>query len=157
MDAIAIAAQAIVGRYLGASQPGVVRALLRRMLAWGVGIGVAAGLVVWLAHPLYLGWFTPDSAVRALAGQVLVVFALVTPVSGVVFVLDGVLIGAGDARYLAAASLINLVVYLPLAIAVALTGAGLWWLWLAYCVFMASRGTTLALRAKGTAWMRLGA
>lgn len=157
MDAIAIAAQAIVGRYLGARQPVIVSLLMKRMLTWGFLIGLALSLGLWLAHPLYLGIFTPDPAVAAQVARVLALLAVITPFSAAVFVLDGVLIGAGDTRYLAGASIINFLSYLPLALAVAFTGAGLVWLWAAYAGFLLSRAITLGLRARGTAWMRLGA
>ena len=157
MDAVAIAAQAIVGRYLGAGEPGIVRALLGRMNRWAIGIGLVGGLALWAGHRLYLPLFTPDQAVIDQIGRVLPILAALTAVSAVVFVLDGVLIGAGDARYLALASLINLVTYLPLALAVAWTGAGLEWLWIAYGGLALSRLATLGFRARGTRWMRLGA
>ena len=71
--------------------------------------------------------------------------------SGWVFVLDGVLLGAGDGRYLAAAGLLNLVVYLPALFLVARLApdgtAGLVWLWAAYAgVFMLARAVTLGVR-----------
>ena len=157
MDAVAIAAQAIVGRYLGAGEPRIVRSLLGRMIGWGVAIGVGGGLALWAGQWLYLPWFTPDAAVVTQIGRVLPLLAALTVVNAVVFVLDGVLIGAGDARYLALASLINLATYLPLALAVAWTGDGLEWLWLAYGGLSLSRLATLGLRAHGTRWMRLGA
>ncbi len=156
MDAVAIAAQAIVGRYLGAGEPGIVRALLGRMNRWAIGIGLIGGLALWAGNRLYLPLFTPDQAVVDQIGRVLPILAALTVVSAVVFVLDGVLIGAGDARYLALASGINLVTYLPLALAVAWTGAGLEWLWIAYGGLALSRLVTLGLRARGTRWMRLG-
>nr|WP_156607654.1 MATE family efflux transporter [Auraticoccus cholistanensis] len=156
LDAIAIAAQAIVGRYLGAGEAGVVRSLMRRMVGWGVVAGVVFGVVVWAASPLYVPLFSPDPAVQSLVRQVLVVVAVVTPLSGVVFVLDGVLIGAGDARYLALASVATTVVYVPLAALVGWSGAGLAWLWAAYCVWMLARAVALVARARGTRWMRLG-
>ena len=156
MDAVAIAAQAIVGRYLGAGQPRIVRALLGRMIGWAIGIGAVGGVALWAGHRLYLPLFTPDAAVVAQIGRVLPILAALTAVSAVVFVLDGVLIGAGDARYLAIASGINLASYLPLALAVAWTGAGLEWLWIAYGGLALSRLATLGLRARGTRWMRLG-
>jgi putative MATE family efflux protein len=155
MDAIAIAAQAIVGKRLGAGQPEVVRALLGRMLGWGVAIGVVLGGALWAANRLYLPLFSPDPEVRNLVASVLVIIALVTPVCGVVFVLDGVLIGAGDGRYLALAGVVNLAVYTPLALTVLRLHAGLAWLWLAYCGFMLARMATLGLRARGDAWMLL--
>lgn len=156
MDAVAIAAQAIVGRYLGAGEPRIVRALLGRMVGWAIGIGLIGGLALWAGQKLYLPWFTPDAAVVDQVARVLPILAALTLVSAVVFVLDGVLIGAGDARYLAVASLINLASYLPLALAVAWTGAGLEWLWIAYGGLALSRLATLGLRARGTRWIRLG-
>ncbi len=157
MDAVAIAAQALVGRYLGAGRADVVGVLLRRLISWAIGIGLVGGLALWAGHRLYLGIFTPDAAVLSQVAGVLPLLAALTVVSAVVFVLDGVLIGAGDARYLALASLVNLVSYVPLALAVALTGADLIWLWLAYGGLALSRLATLGWRARGTAWQRLGA
>ncbi len=157
LDAIAIAAQAIIGRHLGAGRVDLVRRLMSRMVGWGVLAGVVFGAVLWLAAPLYVPLFSPDPEVQELVRRVLPVIALVTPLSGVVFVLDGVLIGAGDARYLALASVATTVVYVPLAVLVGWSGAGLVWLWAAYCVWMLARGVALAVRSRGTAWMRPGA
>ncbi|SDD20308.1 MATE family efflux transporter [Auraticoccus monumenti] len=157
LDAIAIAAQAIVGRYLGAGQVALVRSLMGRMVMWGVLAGVLFGAVVWASSPLYVPLFSPDPEVQRLVGEVLLVVALITPLSGVVFVLDGVLIGAGDARYLGLASLVTTVVYVPLALLVGWSGAGLVWLWAAYSVWMLARAVTLVLRSRGTRWMRVGA
>ena len=84
------------------------------------------------------------------------------PISGFVFVLDGVLIGAGDGVYLAGAGVITLVAYLPAAVAVAIFApggaAGLVWLWFAFSVaFMGSRALTLGWRYRGDAWVITGA
>ena len=162
LDSIAIAAQAIIGRYLGAGKVRIVRMLTARMLFWGVVAGVVFGVGVFLTHPLYAGFFSPDPEVQALLARVLVVVAVVTPVSAAVFVLDGVLIGAGDARYLALAGLIALACYLPFAIGVYAAATGdtnpgwLVWLWVAYTGFMAARLITLAVRARGDRWLRTG-
>lgn len=157
LDAIAIAGQAIIGRALGAGEVELGRALTRRMVGWGVLAGLGFGLVVWLTRLLYLGFFSPDPRVQALVSSVLLVVAAVTPVAGVVYVLDGVLIGAGDSRYLALAGLIALVAYAPLALLVGARGAGLIWLWAAYGVFMLARMMTLVLRVRTGAWVRTGA
>ena len=101
LDALAIAAQAITGRYLGAGDVAGTRAVTRRMVQWGVVSGVVTGLLLALASPWLGALFTPDAAVRDLLVPVLLVAALGQPVAGVVFVLDGVLIGAGDGPYLA--------------------------------------------------------
>ena len=116
LDALAIAGQSIIGKALGAGEVELGRAMTRRMVGWGVLAGLVFGLLVWLARPLYLGFFSPDVEVQQLIGRVLLVVAVVTPVAGVVYVLDGVLIGAGDSRYLALAGLISLVAYVPLAL-----------------------------------------
>jgi len=84
------------------------------------------------------------------------------PMAGWVFVLDGVLIGAGDGRYLAWAGVLTVVAYLPAALAVRAWapdgGPGLVWAWAAYAgVFMGARALTTGLRARGTSWMTLGA
>ncbi len=157
LDALAIAGQAIIGRALGAGDLATGRAMTRRMVGWGVVAGLVFGLVVWATRPLYVGLFSPDPDVQALVGGVLLVVAVVTPVAGVVYVLDGVLIGAGDSRYLALAGLVALVAYVPLALLVGERGAGLVWLWAAYGIFMLARMATLALRVRTGAWIRLGA
>lgn len=157
LDAIAIAAQAIIGRYLGAGDAETARELTRTMVRWGIWGGIVTGVVLVLVRPL-LGWvFTPDPQVQALLVWVLVALAVSQPVAGVVFVLDGVLIGAGDARYLALAGVIALVCYLPFAILVDHADAGVAWLWAAYGIYMSARMATLVVRARGGRWMRLGA
>ena len=116
LDAIAIAAQAITGRYLGAGDIAGTRAVTRRMVQWGVYGGVVCGILLGAASPFLGALFTADPAVRDLLVPVLVIAALGQPVAGVVFVLDGVLIGAGDGGYLARAGLVVLVVYTPVAL-----------------------------------------
>ncbi len=157
LDAIAIAAQAIIGSYLGAGQVERGRSAMRRMITWGVICGVAFGVIMLLARPLYVGLFTPDRAVIDLIAGVLLVVVIITPIAGVVYVLDGILIGAGDGRYLALAGLIALLAYVPLAIIVGLNQAGLIWLWIAWTGYMIARMITLLLRARGSAWLRTGA
>ncbi|GAA2093416.1 MATE family efflux transporter [Microlunatus panaciterrae] len=157
LDAIAIAGQAIVGRYLGAGEVTVGRAITRRMVGWGLVCGAVFGLVVAATAPLYVGVFTADADVQRLVRTIMWVTAVITPVSGIVFVLDGVLIGAGDGRYLALAGLIALLAYAPLALTVDVLHAGLVWLWAAYGAFMIARMLTLLLRARGRRWMRVGA
>src|ERR1039458_3283804 len=105
LDAIAIAAQAITGRYLGAGDVAGARAATSRMIGWGAVYGVVFGIVLVAAIPLLPGIFSAAPDVRRLLPAVLLVAAAQQPVAGVVFVLDGVLIGAGDQDYLALAGL----------------------------------------------------
>jgi len=162
MDALAIAAQAMIGQGLGAGDGPRVRAVLRRTLQWGVGFGAVIGVVVagggWWLTTL----FTTDPQVRTAAAVALVVTGVAMPMAGWVFVLDGVLIGAGDGTFLAWAGVVTLVVYVPLLAAVwawaPAGGAGLAWLWAAFAGgFMAARAVTTGLRARGDRWMVLGA
>ncbi|MEZ0446372.1 MATE family efflux transporter [Cellulomonas sp. ICMP 17802] len=162
LDALAIAAQALVGHALGSADVPRVRAILRRTLQWGVGAGAALGLVVGGLSWAYVPLFTSADDVRRAAVAALVVAAVTMPMAGWVFVLDGVLIGAGDGRFLAWAGMATLVVYVPFAMAVreqAPPGAaGLAWLWAAFAgVFMLARAATTGWRARGTAWMVTGA
>jgi putative MATE family efflux protein len=157
LDAVAIAAQAIVGRQLGSGDVAAARAATRRMVQWGLAVGVALGLLFALGRPLYVPLFTEDPAVRSLLSTVLLVVAVMQPVAGVVFVLDGVLIGAGDARYLAVAGVGVLLAFLVAAGAVLLTGSGLVALWWAVVVFMLARFGFLWTRARGDAWAVTGA
>ncbi|GAB3775119.1 putative MATE family efflux protein [Nocardioides ginsengisegetis] len=157
LDAIAIAAQAITGRYLGAGDVDGTRAVTRRMVTWGVRGGVVTGLLLATASPFLGALFTDDRAVRDLLVPVLLVAALFQPVAGVVFVLDGVLIGAGDGAYLARGGLVTLVVYAPVALLVASTAAGLTVLWVAFAgLFMLARFAVLVQRARGDAWLVTG-
>ncbi|GAA4130503.1 MATE family efflux transporter [Actinomadura keratinilytica] len=156
-DAIAIAGQAITGRHLGASDTVGTRAATRRMVQWGVGCGVVFLLGLLLVRPWLPEFFTSDGRVRDLLLVSLVLVALLQPVAGVVFVLDGILIGAGDGAYLAATTVIATVVFLPAALAAYGTGAGLVGLWLAIGLWMVARLITLGVRALGDAWLVTGA
>ncbi|MGY4644359.1 MATE family efflux transporter [Cellulomonas sp. URHB0016] len=162
LDALAIAAQALVGHALGAADVARTRAVLRRTLQWGVGAGATLGLVVGGASWGYVRLFTADADVQHAAVGALVVAAVTMPMAGWVFVLDGVLIGAGDGRFLAWAGVVTLLVYVPFALGVRAWApegaAGLAWLWGAFAgVFMLARAATTGWRARGSAWMVTGA
>jgi putative MATE family efflux protein len=157
LDAVAIAGQAIVGRYLGAADVAGARAATRRMVEWGAGAGVVLGLVIVALRAAYVPVFSDDTEVQALLASVLVVAAAFQPVCGVVFALDGVLIGAGDGRYLAWAGVLTLAVFLPLAGLVLAADAGLVALWWAINAFLAARLVTLVVRWRGEAWLVTGA
>jgi putative MATE family efflux protein len=156
LDAIAIAGQAITGRHLGAGDAAAARAATSRMIAWGAAYGVAFGLAVLAARPLLPGLFDAAPDVRRLLLSVLFIVAAVQPVSGVVFVLDGVLIGAGDQDYLAVAGLVTLAVF-GAAVAVLVPGRGLVALWIAFSAWMLARLVTLTARARSSRWLVTGA
>lgn len=157
LDAIAIAGQAIIGRYLGADDADGAREACRRMVEWGVAAGVALGLLIVLTRPLFIPLFTSDSSVRDTLLPALLVVAVSQPIAGVVFILDGVLMGAGDGRYLAWAMLITLGVFAPVALLIPTLGGGLTALWWAMDLMMAVRLITLWLRARSGRWIVTGA
>jgi putative MATE family efflux protein len=162
LDALAIAAQALVGQSLGAGDVATTRGVLRRTLAWGVGAGAVLGVVVAAGAWGFARLFTDQPAVHGAITSTLLLVAATLPVAGWVFVLDGVLIGAGDGRYLALAGVLTLVVYAPAAVLVRAWapdgGPGLVWAWAAFAgLFMLARAVTTGWRARGTAWLRTGA
>jgi Na+-driven multidrug efflux pump len=159
LDAFAIAAQAMIGFDIGAGTADAVRATVRRLLWWGVGSGIVLGAVLAVVAPVLGRVFSSDADVIGALPFGLWVMAATMPLAALVFVLDGVLIGAGDGRYLALAGVVNLIVYLPL----------LWWaaqtpasagapaavlaIQLAYCVgSYGIRAITLGARTLGTRW-----
>ena len=157
LDAIAIAGQALTGRLLGAGDVHGTRVATRRMLGWGLATGSAFGLALAAVSPVLGSLFTTDPAVRSLLTSVLIVVALFQPVSGVVFVLDGVLIGAGDGRYLAVIGVITLMAFVPLALSVLALDGGLVWLWWAFGAFMLARMAAVVLRERSDVWLVTGA
>ncbi|GAA1448312.1 MATE family efflux transporter [Leifsonia poae] len=162
LDALAIAAQALIGKGLGAGELETVRAILRRCLQWGVGAGIVLGAIVVVTSPFAAALFTSDPSVALLLPVSLAIIGIGAPLGGYVFVLDGVLIGAGDARYLALTGLTNVAVFVPMALAVGAWGghdaSGLAWLTAAFAFgYIGARALTLGLRARTTRWMRAGA
>jgi putative MATE family efflux protein len=162
LDALAIAAQALVGKGLGAGDTALVRRVLGRTVAWGVWFGVLVGAGIAASSGVIGLVFTSDPAIAALIQPALLVLAVAQPMCGVVFVLDGVLIGAGDARYLALAGVANLVPFAPALLIVLWVGAtgsaGLAWLAVTFFgVYMAARLVTLGWRVRGARWMTAGA
>jgi len=171
LDALAIAGQALTGEALGAGDIARARSATRTMLSWGTLGGAALGVLVLATHSVLPLLFTPDPAVQSALAAALIVVGLSQPLAGFVFVLDGVLIGAGDGLWLALAQVVLLALYLPLILAVRASGPSLLSgtdtvagqahamtaLWLAFVAFMTLRGIALGWRARGDAWLVTGA
>ncbi|WP_433585078.1 MATE family efflux transporter [Microbacterium hydrocarbonoxydans] len=161
LDALAIAAQALIGKELGAGDEAQVHRVLGRTVAWGAWFGVIVGLLIGPLSGVLGIVFTGDPAVAALVQPALVVLAIAQPIAGVVFVLDGVLMGANDAKYLAIAGGLNLVPFLPALWIIAATGiggaAGLVWLAVAFFgVYLLARLGTLGWRVRSGRWVTVG-
>ncbi|PPI18601.1 MATE family efflux transporter [Rathayibacter tritici] len=157
LDAVAIAAQALLGRLLGEGDAERARAVTKRCVTWGIGTGVVLGAVVTGLSGVLPYVFSSDQEVLRLLPAAIAVVGLTAPLGGYVFVLDGVLIGAGDGRYLALSGLANLAVFVPLAL-LAPAAPGEWRLlalWLAFSVgYLGARALTLGLRVRSDVWLR---
>ena len=157
LDAVAIAGQALIGLALGADQPDRARALGRRMIGWGAASGVMTGVVVLALSGVLPHVFTEDAAVVALAAFLLLHVGFSQPAAGVVFALDGVLIGAGDLRFLAVSMVGAGVVLVGGGLVVVAVSAGIGWLWAALHAWMGTRLALMLWRFTSPAWQITGA
>ena len=156
LDSVAIAGQAMMGRFLGADDEAGAREAGRRVLEWGVGVGILALIIFGLGAPFLPALFTNDAAVASLATIALIHLALMQPLNGVVFALDGILIGAGDTTFLAWAMAGAATLFVPLALLVPALGLGLGWLWGSIWVLMTVRAAGLIWRFASNRWVVLG-
>ncbi|MFT4218817.1 MAG: MATE family efflux transporter [Micropruina sp.] len=165
LDALAIAGQALTGKGLGAADVAGVRAATATMVRWGIVGGAVIGLLVAVSGPFIAPLFSADPLVRSAVIAALIVVGIGQPLAGYAFVLDGVLIGAGDARWLAGGMAVVLLGYLPVvgllrlnADALAAQGpvAATVALWLGFTAFMLIRSVMLRVRERGDAWLVTG-
>lgn len=148
LDALAIAAQPLVAHHLGADDREGLRRTTRRLGRWALATGGLTTVGLALGAPVLGRLFTEDAAVRDGLVPVLLIAALAQTVAALVFLLDGVLIGADDAGYLARAGLGVAVVYAPVVL-LAGHAAGLLGVWTAFtAVFIGGRALTLVPRAR---------
>lgn len=165
LDSLAIAAQALLGKELGArdltlpAERLAVRQLMRRLVLWSVGFGVVTGVLTPLVGAFGGFVFTSDPAVQHLFWLGLLVVAVGQPIASYVFILDGVLIGAQDFRYLAIASVACVTGYAlmlwPVGSLAGGGAVGFVWLWASYAVgYLGFRAVTLGLRSRSDVWIR---
>ncbi len=157
LDAVAIAGQAMTGRFLGAGDAEAARSAGRRMIEWSVAAGVLAGLGLAALSQVLPEVFSDDPDVLALAGFLILCVAALPPLNGLVFALDGILIGAGDMAFLAKAMVAAFLVFAPAAVAVLVLDLGIGWVWASLGLLFLARGTVLTVRFAGDGWIRLGA
>lgn len=158
LDALAIAAQALVGAALGAGdRAGAIR-VARRVALVGGACGVGFAVLIAAGTPVVPSWFTADAQVRQQALLAWPWFVAIQPLAGVVFALDGVFIGAGDVRYLrnitvgAAVGAFLPAIWLGYALDLGLGG-----IWSGLTLFIVARLAGLLLRLRSGAWAVTGA
>lgn len=157
LDAVAIAGQALIGKTLGEGNVTETRAMTARMVMWSVWLGVALGILLIALRPWLPGWFSADPQVIDMMSGALIVLALLQPISGVVFAIDGILIGAGDTVWLAWAQVAVFIVFLPAAWLVLKFDLGVSGLWWALGWFLLVRTVLVVWRVRGSAWVITGA
>jgi putative MATE family efflux protein len=156
MDGIAIAAQALVGTALGAGSEREAREVARATIRWGVVGGAVIAGVLLAGSAVLPRLLTDDPAVLAAVATAWWLAAIGHVINGPVFALDGVLMGAEDFAYLRTWTVTAAVVGGVGGQLVATFGGGLLGLWVAVQAMMLVRLVSLALRARGTAWVRTG-
>lgn len=156
LDAVAIAGQALTGRWLGAGDAERAKGAARRMIQLDVAVGVVAGVVIIATRGWIAALFSTDPEVIAATSFVLVWVAVSEPLNGYVFALDGVLIGAGDMAYLGRTMAAAAVAFAGLGYLLLRFDAGLGWLWAALSAFMAMRAVALGQRWRSDRWIVLG-
>ncbi len=157
LDAVAIAAQAMIGHALGAGDAQEARRLGDRMIQWGWWGGFAMAALVFALIPVLPDVFSADPEVVSLAAFLFIHVAAWQPVNGIVFALDGILIGAGDLRFLAIAMVTATAVLVPWSFSVLWFDLGIGWLWGAIGAWMVVRAATLLWRYQSDAWAVTGA
>jgi putative MATE family efflux protein len=156
LDAVAIAGQVLVGRMLGAGDAEHAYAAALRMIAWSVVVGSVFSVVLLpLAHVVPRA-FTNDHAVLHQAATLWPLFALMQPLAGAAFALDGILIGAGDTGYLMWSMLAASAIFITLAALSLALGWGIVGVWAALDVLIAARLTLLGVRFAGRRWAVVG-
>lgn len=158
LDAVAIAAQSLIGAALGAGDDDAARAVARRVTIVGGACGVGFAVLAAAGAGAVPGWFTGDPGVHAQAAVVWPWFVALLPFAGVVYALDGVLIGAGDVRYLRDLTLVAaLGGFLPAIWLAYVLALGLGGVWAGLATFTAVRLGALLWRWRSPRWAVVGA
>ena len=157
LDALAIAAQVMVGRMLGAGDAAGARTAAARMIAWSVAFGALFGAVLFALGDAIPHLFTSDEAVVERAREIWWLFAALMPLNGAVFALDGILIGAGDTRFLMWGMLAASAVYIPIALLALDRDWGILGVWCGLAALIGVRLATCGGRFLSERWVLTGA
>lgn len=158
LDSVAIAAQSLVGAALGAGSSRQARGIAGQITRYGLVFGCVLGIVFAAVSQVLPRVFTTDPGVLAEIPNAWWFFVALQPVAGIVFALDGVLLGAGDAAFLRTATLGSAVLgFLPLIWASLGFGWGLAGIWTGLSVFMLLRLVAVVVRWRSGHWAVVGA
>jgi putative MATE family efflux protein len=158
LDAVAIAGQVIVGRSLGAGDAEEAYRAAKRMIELSIAAGAVFAVVMLALTEVLPRAFTSDADVIDELHKIWPLFALMQPANGAVFALDGILIGAGDTRFLMWGMLAaSLLVFVPIALASLALDFGIVGVWCGLLGLIAARLVTCGWRFRGRRWAIVGA
>jgi putative MATE family efflux protein len=157
LDSVAIAAQSVVGAALGSGDPAVARHVAWRIARWGgwAGVGFAIGYAaLWWPIPKL---FSPDASVQHQLHVMWPWFCTLWLPAGILFALDGVLIGAGDVFFMALLTLVaGLGAFAPIDLAALHFHWGIGGVWAGLLAFYLVRLAGMVYRTRSNSWLRLG-
>jgi putative MATE family efflux protein len=158
LDSLAIAAQALIGEQLGGEDALGARATARRLGEFGLALGVVFAALLTAGHAAIPALFTDDPAVRDQAAVAWPWFVATQPLGGLLFALDGVLIGAGDVAFMRNVTIAGaLGGFLPMILAAGAFGWGLGGIWAGLFAFVVIRTVAGVARTAGGRWAVTGA
>ena len=152
LDALAIAAQALLANALGEGEERKIRVLIAQLNRWALGFGTLIGLVFAATSSFSQHLFTADPELLSVCVPAIIVVGLMQPVAALTYIYDGYLIGADDTKYLAKAMAIVFAIYLPAILLAGLLPEGAWGL-AGLWVFIGGRAASLWLRIRTDAWL----
>jgi putative MATE family efflux protein len=157
LDSFAIAAQSLVGAALGASNASAARRLAVQVARWSAGAGTAFAAVYAAGWWVIPRLFTSSPAVWHQAHVLWPWFVVMLPAAGIVFGLDGVLIGAGDVAFMRTITIVAaLGGFVPITLAAAHWDWGIGGVWAGLTAFIMVRLVGMVWRARGDRWLVLG-
>jgi putative MATE family efflux protein len=156
LDALAIAGQVIVGRMLGAGDADGAYAAAVRMIGWSVVVGLFFAVALAALSYVLPRAFTDDPHVLHQAALLWPFLAAMQPLGGAVFALDGILIGAGDTRFLMWSMLAASALFVTLAALSLSFDWGVVGVWAALDVLIATRLALLGPRFASRRWAVVG-
>ncbi len=158
LDSLAIAAQTLVGAALGSRHAGSARRIARRVTVWSAIFGAGLAALFAAGYTVIPRLFTSDDGVLDQMDSAWWFFVAIMPIAGIVFALDGVLLGAGDVKFLRNATLLCAITgFLPLIWLSLAFGWGLVGIWSGLTLFVVLRMVAVVWRFRSNRWSIEGA
>lgn len=146
LDSLAVGGQTLVAVKLGSEDTVAARVISDRLLELGLGLGLAIAALYACASPVLPGVFSSDADVTALTSSLLPLAVAMVPLNALMYVLDGILVGASDFKYLAGAMALSATATVGVLLSVEPLQGGLRGVWISLCLLSVARLATLMWR-----------